>query len=163
MNTINARKRISEALYTIAGALVYVGLNWIPVVGPLATGFIVGQTIKADSRKSFNQGILAGTIGFVILMFLMNALGIFNMTGTQMIGGILVAWILFIWNAIGILLCGAGAMVGSLFSRTSRMLEGFGFGRVKEYSHDYRMCPECGFSFPDGAKSCSNCGLELFL
>lgn len=117
------RKAVLTAAALIFGGLLYLGLNWIPVIGPLTVGFIVGYLIKASPGVGFRAGVYSASIGTIALAILLNGMGLFNYGEVGMPIVLLTAWILLIWNLAGIFLSGVGGMLGSLLGQGRKMLE----------------------------------------
>jgi uncharacterized paraquat-inducible protein A len=117
------KKTILTATAVILGGVLYLGLNWIPVIGPLAVGFFVGQTIKETPWKSFRAGIHSAILGVLLLAIVLARTGILDPEQVGLLTAMFVAWILLIWNLIGVFLTGLGAMLGSLAHHAKKMID----------------------------------------
>ena len=70
---------------TIVGALLYMGLSWVPVIGPLIVGFFAGWVRRGTAKEGFNSGIFSGTLGFIGLTILLSEIEIFSISGFRII------------------------------------------------------------------------------
>lgn len=157
-----------DALAITVGALFYVGLNWVPVLGPLFSGALVGYLRGGNTKKGFHMGVSSGVIGFVVLLLIFSGVGVFQTTGLTTVVTILIVWILFIWNMTGIFFCGVGGVFGSIASRMSLLLGGM--PKIRETQEPkpthrggitYVICPNCGEGNPKSEGKCSSCGIRL--
>ena len=121
---IDFRRILTIAFGILFGGILYVALNWIPIIGPIAVGFMVGHMIKQNPGIGFKAGIYSACLGVIILAILFANTGLFNFSGAGIILVLLAIWILFIWNLVGILLAGLGGIVGSITGQTQRIFEG---------------------------------------
>ncbi|MFH0861316.1 MAG: hypothetical protein V1921_08950 [Candidatus Altiarchaeota archaeon] len=148
----------------ILGSLLYLGLNWIPIVGPLSAGFIAGRLGRATPNNSFKLGVISGAIGFVTILFMSARWGVFDTIGLGRIFSGLMVWIVVVYNLFGILLTGVGAYVGSVFTSAKRLFRTDGrvyqpfSGLSGSDVRTYRICRECGTSSLEPEAKCANCG-----
>ncbi|MBM3309516.1 MAG: zinc ribbon domain-containing protein [Candidatus Altiarchaeales archaeon] len=180
------KKAVLNTTAVTAGGLLYVGLNWIPIIGPLAVGFLVGYTAKDDPRNGFRLGVYSATFGAFLLAVILGNSGLFNTTEAGTLLSMLVAWILVMWNLAGIMLAGLGGILGSLVGQARTMLGmipsglnmipfGISFGMPKprrvlklqappggeEKRIKFRICENCGSSNQEDSKTCENCRKKL--
>ncbi|MFH1125787.1 MAG: zinc ribbon domain-containing protein [Candidatus Altiarchaeota archaeon] len=118
---LDLKKAAGTTALVLFGGILYTGLNWIPVLGPLAVGFIVGYRIKGSPSEGFRTGIYSASIGTILIALLLSEIGLFSTPETATIAVILITWILFIWNLVGILLAGLGGIAGSLAAQAKKM------------------------------------------
>ncbi len=150
---------------TLVGSLIYVILNWIPLLGPLSAGLAGSRIAKG---RGFLVGVLSGIFGFAVLLFF-----VFPRWGIS--GNFFLMWILLFWNLIGIILAGLGGLMGYTTKRWSGFSYQFGSGGVSGRREKERrdsidepgtpemlvICPACGSSNPDGSVRCNFCGGPL--
>lgn len=117
------KKTVLTAAAIISGGVLYMLLNWIPIVGPLAAGFAVGYTLKENPLNSFRAGAYSAAIGWLTLIVLLGRAGFFNPSEIGNLTLLLVIWILVVWNFFGILLAGVGGVIGSLAGHAKRMVD----------------------------------------
>jgi hypothetical protein len=136
----------------VVGGLLYIGLNWIPVVGPLIAGAIAGYIAKGRVFDGFRTGVIAGIVGFIGVIFVMAQMGLLNTTGVGVVLTGLILWIILVWNLTAIFFMGVGGAVGSLAASTRSFFKPMEarFKAVKSY----RICPRCGSSYPGSDKDC---------
>lgn len=153
----------------VTGSVLYTGLNWIPLVGPLTVGFIASRISGGGLKRGFNAGIYSGLGGFTILMFSLHHFGIlgqlFASSGLSTLAGLLLVWIIFLWNLVGILFCGVGGLLGAMVERTRRVFE-LGHRFTAELftgprPATYVVCPNCGAGNPNTTDHCRTCGIPL--
>jgi hypothetical protein len=148
----------------IIGGLVYVGLNWIPLIGPLAVGAFVGYLRRRGPRDGFKAGTTTALLGFLGVIYLLSSTSLLPLRGITL-PSLLVFWILLLWNVVGILLAGVGGALSSMFFHAHDFLE-----RRLEYSGgvenpvsviSYSLCSNCGVSIKDDLHECPSCGLRV--
>jgi len=147
----------------LVGGLLYLGLNWVPLAGPLIAGFVVGWLLKGEPGESFKAGVYSGILGFITVSILLSFWR-FNTPSNQIISSLLIGWILLLWNVVGILFTGFGAMLYSIVNSFSRI---FGIdlktpsppagGRAEA---SYKICDKCGNGFLDENGGCSYCAQQ---
>lgn len=125
---IDFRRAVLITATIIFGGVLYLGLNWIPIIGPLAVGFIVGYIIKEKPSTGFKAGVYSAALGVITLAVVFSRTGLFNPAETGMLTALLTTWILVIWNVVGILIAGLGGLLGSLAGQAKRMFEGITSG-----------------------------------
>lgn len=148
---------------TIVGTLLYMGLSWVPLIGPLVVGFVTGWIRAGTTKEGFNAGIISGTVGFISLMILLSTIGIFENSGYKVVITLLVLWIIFLWNLMGVLLCGIGGFAGSLVRSTHMFFEkraGTGVSQ-KKGAKTFLICSDCGVGNLNTEKICTSCGNQL--
>jgi len=128
LKMVDLRGGVLTAAAVFLGGILYLSLNWIPVLGPLAVGFIVGYAIKQNPGRGFRAGVYSAALGVLMLALLLAETGLINPAETGTLWLLLTSWILFIWNLAGILLAGLGGMLGSLARQTKRMMDALGTG-----------------------------------
>ncbi len=161
------RKLFYSLSSVIVGGILYIGLNWIPIAGPLIVGFIAGWIRRGNSKEGFNAGIYSGLLGFIALTALLYKWGALNARGIETFVVMLIAWIIFLWNLVGILLAGLGGLVGSMFHATKNFFLGGRREDVKPAGGyfnrgvTFKICPDCGSGNTEDAIKCGNCGAAL--
>lgn len=146
----------STALAIITGTVMYILLNWMPIIGPLIVGFIAGVIAKDGPKRRILAGILSATSGFVILM-----LFVFSKWG---LNNILLLWMLLFWNFTGIIFAGIGSILSQMISTTADLISEFrGFDsaihrQTGAKTIRFSVCPNCGISNPENAVYCTSCG-----
>jgi hypothetical protein len=174
---MNLDEIFQKAAAVSVGGVLYLGLNWIPIIGPLVAGLSAGKIAGGRTNEGFKIGIYSGILGTILVIILLNRVGIFNTQGINSIVVFLVAWILLLWNLTGILFAGIGGALGNLVQKTSNIIEQLDMLRrpvrphpirleppkeyKREYSHEYVICPKCGVGNPAGADTCSECKNQL--
>jgi hypothetical protein len=116
-----ARASGSIGLGALAGFLLLVFLNFIPILGALISGFVAGLVARGAGRGAV-AGFLAGILGAVILTLLLTVGGaaIGGILGLAGVGGLFgglvggTAVLLSLGNAI---LCLIGGLVGGALRR----------------------------------------------
>ncbi|MDD5111671.1 MAG: DUF5518 domain-containing protein [Candidatus Altiarchaeota archaeon] len=118
-------KRIALVAAVISmGGLLYLSLNWIPVIGPLAAGFFVGYSQQGSTPKAvFRAGAYAGLLGVVGVAMLLDTIGLLDTSQTSTAIVFLTLWVLLVWNIVGVLLAGIGGMLGSLTGQAKRLVD----------------------------------------
>jgi ribosomal protein L40E len=117
------KKTLLSATAVLSGSILYVLLNWIPIIGPLAAGFAVGYALKANPFNSFKAGVYSASIGTLTLGVLLSTSGFFNTLETSALTVVIATWVLVVWNFFGILLTGIGSFMGSLTGQAKRMVD----------------------------------------
>jgi len=182
---INLKKTVLHTTAVFSGGVLYVGLNWIPIIGPIIVGFLVGYTVKENPRNGFRLGVYSATLGAAMIAVILGNSGLFNMAGSGTLLAMLIAWILIIWNLVGILLAGLGGMLGALVGQAKTMFDmipklemlpfGISFGMPKpkrvlklqappveeEKRIKFNICEYCGSSNPELNKVCDTCRKRL--
>ena len=158
---IEFKERISTVSVILFGALLYMILNWIPVIGPLFMGMRVGRMVKGHPMKGAGIGILSAVVGFFFL-------NVFIFPNWDIFGRVL----LIGWNVIGIIFAGIGGAIGSMKSAISdfkisgdkrntntNLFQTFKSGNnVKTLV----ICPNCSSTNPEGREHCGSCGAKLY-
>ena len=117
------KKAVLTTTIVLLGGTLYLALNWIPILGPLITGFLAGYLLKGNPKEGFNAGLYSAILGVIALALLINTTGLFNTAVNGTLVVLLTIWILTVWNLIGILLSGIGGMLGSIAGQGKRMVE----------------------------------------
>jgi len=125
---VNLRKTAFATAVIAAGGALYLGLNWIPIIGPLAVGFAVGFMLKETPGNGFKAGVSAGSLGVVTMAFILATTGIFDPSINGTLPVLLTVWVLFIWNLLGIFLTGVGGLLGCVAGQTKRMFDALAQG-----------------------------------
>jgi hypothetical protein len=159
-------KSLSYVLTLLVGCLTYVGINWIPIAGPLIVGVVVGYLRRVGPKDGFKTGIYSGILGFAVIAFLFYRAHVFNLDGVGKLTSILILWVFLLWNIVGILLAGVGGAVSSMVFHAHDF-----FGRVFDYaperSHSkddvtsYLICSNCGMGVSEGSVDCPSCGGKI--
>ncbi len=158
---IELKERISLVPVVLVGALLYMILNWIPVIGPLFMGRRVGRMVKGHPMKGAGIGILSAVVGFFCL-------NVFIFPNWDIFGRIL----LIGWNFIGIIFAGIGGAIGSMTSAISDLkISGDRRNAYTNAFHTFKsesdvktliICPNCSFTNPEGRAYCGSCGAKLY-
>ena len=112
------------AAVLLAGGLLYLTLNWIPILGPLAAGFAVGYALRGSMPGTgFKAGVYAASLGVIGVAFLLDSIGLFDSSQTSPLVLFVAMWVLLVWNIAGILLAGIGGMLGSLTGQAKRIVD----------------------------------------
>lgn len=152
-----------KALTVFLGGLAYLGLNWIPVLGPLAVGFIVGYVRRAGPRDGFRLGVYSGLVGFAGVLVLFKYNSILPFEGSSVFPSFLALWIIVLWNLVGVLFAGVGGALASMFFHAQDFFEqrfpGAG-GSVgwRGKAASFIICPNCGSGLREGLGTCPSCG-----
>ncbi|MCX6695214.1 MAG: hypothetical protein NTU61_02820 [Candidatus Altiarchaeota archaeon] len=159
-------RKAGEAFVVLAGGVLYALFNWIPLLGPLVVGAVVGFNCGGGLRKAFWMGAASGFVGFILVSFALYWTSPFDLNGLGAVAVLLLAWTLLVWNIAGALSCGLGGALGVMardfnsfserfFSR-SGMSHGSGGNIVS-----YRICPSCGEGTADKTGFCVKCGSAI--
>jgi hypothetical protein len=144
----------------IAGSLLYTILNWVPIIGPLCSGFVAGWVARCGARRGFTVGILSAAIGFLAILYLAYSVNLRIVS----IWDILLLWIFLVWNLAGFLFSGIGSTLGSALSEPIDLLSKLqrhgktGAGGKGRDAMVYVICPNCGFGNNEKNEYCSSCG-----
>ncbi len=150
----------STALSVVIGTVMYILLNWIPVLGPLITGFITGFIARGRAMRRAVAGILSAILGFAILMFF-----VFSKWG---FGNILLLWMILFWNFTGIVFTVMGSILSSMLSTTADFISEFRrfesvIPRAGTKTIRFNICPNCGIRNPENAVYCQSCGIAMIV
>lgn len=164
----------------IAGTTLYLGLNWIPVIGPVAVGLTAGYIAGGSVRRGFTAGILSGLGGFTLLLYILLKWGVFNSlfhgVRIETFVGLLLLWIILLWNIIGVALAGLGGVAGVLLSNAKNLFKNIErnvripsqqvvreeqMGPQRIQGRTYVICPNCGVGNPESNSSCISCGTQF--
>jgi len=159
MKMANLWKYLRSMMGIIAGGILYSAVVWIPIIGSFMTGFVTGYISKGDMKRGFFVGLLSGICGFTLLIYLIT--GHLSVISNEIIN-ILILWVITLWNITGIFFSGLGGAIGAMTSLSSDIFVGkwrskSGVGKVKTYI----ICPNCGSSNSESAKTCRSCGTVL--
>lgn len=159
MKMVNLRGCLRGIVGIIAGGILYSAMIWIPIIGPFITGFITGYVSRGGIKRGFFAGLLSGICGFTLLIYLITSH--LSVISGEIIN-ILVLWIITLWNITGIFFSALGGAIGAMTSLSSDIFVGrwkskTRISRVKTYI----ICPNCGSSNPESAKTCRSCGTVL--
>ena len=160
----------------LIGAVLYMGLNWIPIIGPLSVGIISVYISGGNFKKGFTIGLLSATFGFLAILAVISRFGVFSQlfgsSGTALMV-VLLLWILFLWNLVSIFIAGIGGIFGSLISPRrffARKIQEKEPIRIdipkneiasKSNIKTYIICQNCGTGNLDSTDNCISCGLKL--
>ena len=156
--------RFREAFAVLTGGVLYAGLNWIPVLGPLAVGALVGFYGTKSVKRGFDLGVCSGVLGSLAVALILFRTGVFEGSGTQAILLLLFGWIMFVWQLVGILLCGIGGAGGVGLKSIKAALTSLFDGHINwgaDKSVVYRICPKCNEGTPDKNGVCVRCGSAI--
>ncbi|MFH1404099.1 MAG: hypothetical protein ABIH11_07515 [Candidatus Altiarchaeota archaeon] len=147
--------KLRQAILTAAGAALYVGLVWVPILGPLMSGFFVGFLNGGGVKRSLSLGVTSGVMGFALLVLFLLRLD-FSLSRTALV---VASWILLLWNVVGVFLSGVGAVFGSLYSDVNDLLTPI-YNGVSGRSRglEYRICGICGLGNLMSRGECVECG-----
>jgi len=151
------------AASVLAGSLLYLGFSWIPILGPLIVGGVVGWLVRSDPRKSFRYGLSSGTIGFIALMGLIYQAGLLDVAGLGFMLILLLAWVMLLWHLAAIFFAGVGAAMGSMLYTARNMLHFEEATRepISSAAVTYVICPSCGSGVREDFGECGACGIRL--
>jgi len=157
---MSTRKAVfSTALSIVTGTVMYILLNWIPVIGPVIVGFIAGLISKGSVKRRFFSAVLSAILGSAILMFF-----IFSKLEIR---SILLWWIIILWNLAGIASAGIGSILSRIISSTADVVSEFRrfdstiHGERDKRTISFNICPNCGMSNPDNNVYCAYCGSTM--
>ena len=164
MNKI--RDYSSYAATLLLGALGYVGLNWIPIVGPLGVGLIVGYVRRKGPRDGFQVGVYSGLIGAVTVVYLFYETKVLSLSGISTFPSFLIVWIMVLWNLVGVFFTGVGGALASMFFHAHDFIEkrldhGLDTRRMREHVTSFIICERCGESMQENAGECPHCKMEI--
>jgi hypothetical protein len=149
----------------IAGGLLYVVLNIIPLIGPLAAGFLTGYWAGGGFKRGFKTAALGAVVGSIAVAYAFIRFGISDSAGVSQLMLLFMAWVLLVWNLVGILLAAVGGGVGALGKEVytvipKNLIDSFKVGKDTP-GLEYMVCPECGQGNVTSATSCIGCGKPL--
>ncbi|MFH1787912.1 MAG: DUF5518 domain-containing protein [Candidatus Altiarchaeota archaeon] len=156
---------LSTAATLVIGALSYVGLNWIPILGPLAAGGVVGYLRRRGPRDGFRIAAISGVFGALAVVYLFAETGVLAFNDMSAFPSFLVMWIILLWNVVGVLLTGAGGALASMFFHAHDFLERrFDGGRERpggsQGSASFIICERCGEGVRACEDKCPHCNME---
>lgn len=156
----------------IIGAMLFIPLTLIPIIGPLSTGFAAARISKSGPGRAATLGLISSCLGFAFW-----ALFIFPRIGAMLDSTLLFIffWVFAIWNItsilftmIGAVLAGIGNMAVNIASTASQQKwrhtpEEFAEKEDEPGAEEqvFIVCPSCGSSNLEEAGKCSFCGAEL--
>ncbi len=159
------KEALSYASTLAIGGLAYVGLNWIPIVGPLAVGILIGFLRRRGPSDGFRTGVACGVLGFLGVIYLLAATGAASLRGIATIPSFLILWILLLWNLAGIFFTGVGAALASMFYHAQDFFEHrIGYTEKTETiggATSYVLCGNCGVGIREDSPVCPSCGLPV--
>jgi len=155
---------IRRLFASLFGGLLYVALNWIPIIGPFAVGVLTGYLVGGGFRQGFKYGAYAAAIGSAITAYLLLKYGL----GSEPVNTMLLlflGWVLVIWNTAGVVVAGLGGGFGAIGKDIKSvipqdLIKMFRPSAPKP-STDYIICPMCGQGNVSEAKTCIGCGKPL--
>lgn len=152
----------------IVGILVFVGLIWIPVIGPFVSGLAIVWISKTKPKESFKLGIISAILGSLTLMMILVKIGLPYTSGPEQIISAMFVWIIIVYTLFSMLVCAVGAFSGSVFMTAKKTLE-----FVDDYTQGnsgnladsitYVICPVCGISSKESEKHCPSCNRAFIL
>ena len=155
---------LRSAAAVLAGGIIYSALTWVPLVGPFATGVLVGWWTGGGFLKGLRNAAYAASLGSIIVFYMIAAYGL-PPAGTQAPINLVFLWMLLIWNVTSIIVAGAGGGIGAL-SRDVRtliptnLMESLSQHKPRK-GVEYRICPSCGQGNVESAKTCIGCAKPL--
>jgi len=173
---MSIREIFSDVMAVLIGTLLYVGLNWIPIIGPISVGIISGYISGGNFKKGFTVGLLSASFGFLAILAIISKFGIFTQLFDLSITTLMIMlflWILLLWNLVSIFLTGLGGILGSLISPRKLFVKPGGKDEpiridvpkdeiTSRYNtKTYIICPNCGTGNLDSLENCTSCGLKL--
>ncbi len=148
----------------LAGAAVYSALNWVPLVGPLATGFMVGWWAGGGFMKGLRNAAYAASLGSLIVFYLIAAY-VLSPAPAQAPVNLVLLWMLLAWNVTNIIVAAAGGGIGALGSDIRSIIPANlmdSLSRQKPRTGvEYRICPACGQGNVESAKTCIGCARPM--
>lgn len=154
---------LRKILAVIVGALLYILLNWIVILGSIASGFAAGWVARCSSKCGFLIGALSAALGFCVFLYVMK----FTSLAVDTLLDFLLFWMFIIWNLVGFLFAGIGGILGSMLYKPMGPLSkirGSGGSRksgIEPKVDVYVICPNCGFSNSEENEYCKSCGTKL--
>lgn len=160
------REYLSYASTLVLGALAYLGLNWIPIVGPLGVGLIVGYVRRKGPRDGFRVGVYSGLIGAVAVVYLFYETKVLGLSGISAFPSFLIVWIMVLWNLVGVFFTGVGGALASMFFHAHDFLEkrfepGYDSAQRREQVTSFIICENCGEGIREHAGECPHCKMEI--
>jgi len=149
-----------------AGSLLYVGINWIPIAGPLIVGLAVGYTRRKGPKDGFKTGVYAGVLGFVITTILLVWTRAFGLTTASRLASLFFIWVFFLWNIVGVFFSGIGGALSSMFFHAHDYL-GDRFESPSKSSlkgdnvTSIIICGGCGQGISENAVECPYCKVKI--
>jgi len=144
----------------ILGALLYTGLNWIPIIGPALVGALCGYWVGGGFKRGFNHAIAASVLGTLIIAYVFASGNLLEHAGPTL--GTFILWMLLVWNASGIVFTSIGGGLGAIGKDMANIIpQGIkdAFSPPKPKSGlNYALCPVCGQGNVEGATTCVSCG-----
>ena len=159
-------KKILRSIAAVTGgAVLYALLNWIPLAGPFAVGLAVGYVVGGGFKRGLRHGLYGGLIGSLILACLLAHYRILAAEGMSSLLAFFIAWVLLVWNALGVSLAalggGFGAVGRDIHSLIPKDIRDNLFPRADGTGVDYTICPSCGQGNVKSASTCVSCGATL--
>lgn len=152
------KNKLSFIFGITIGSLLYVILNFIPLIGPFLAGVTTGK-FSRNLKQGILGGFLSGVVGSLLVFFIFsNWLYTWSIFGKFLAGSFLL-----IWNLVGIIFTTLGGIIGSAFSFQKRIWERF--TPEKEEEEVKRkilvVCKNCKTANPKGREYCKSCGEKL--
>jgi hypothetical protein len=146
---------VRTAAVALFCGVLYVGLNWVPIAGPLIVGFTAGWLRRGTPKECFKMGVYSAMIGFIAISALFSWWRM-STPSNEPVFSLLAAWIILLWNVLGIILAGLGGAAAGLFGVFNRLV-GLDTGAEKSKTTvSYAICENCGCGY--SGESCTLCG-----
>jgi len=152
---------LKASVAVAAGAALYLVLNWVPLLGPLAVGLTVGYLVGGGFRRGFQSGLVSSLLGCALVV-----LAVYHMipqgASFSNLPWLFMVWVLAVWNLAAVALTCVGAGFGAVGKDLKSMIppklmEIFSPINEKD-SVDYIICPICGSGVKLDSSYCSECG-----
>lgn len=156
---LSSKKSLKQTAILL-GALAYTGLGFLPVIGPLLVGFLVGYLRRGGPKDGFTHGIIASVIGSVIMLILLFTV-ILPIQQGYTLPVLLASWILILWMFSGIIFAGLGGGLSAILWNAQDFIDNrFNFTETKNSRTrggvSYTICPECGSQIRN-EEECTTC------
>jgi hypothetical protein len=151
-------------LGTAVGAIFYVPLTLVPIIGPLLAGYVSGRIAKTGVTTGIILGGVSSCLGFIAWI---------NFIYPQVNGSLdstlswVFLWVFVIWNITSIVFMIGGAVIAGIQNTAdkikimSRIPEDETMNTEFNVTNTFIVCPNCGSANPENSDKCSFCGAQI--
>jgi Na+/proline symporter len=159
---------IRFVLGVIVGAILYLPLTLVPILGPLFAGYASGRIAKTGVTTGIILGFLTSCLGFIAWIYFIYPR--INSVLDSTLSWVFL-WVFVIWNITSIVFMLGGAVIAGIQNTAEKIsaVPRRGFEEDAQMSTEFNVtntfivCPNCGSANPDDKEKCSFCGNQIRL
>ena len=153
----------------IVGAVLFIPLTLVPLVGPLFTGYTSAKIAKVGVTRAIILGFISSLAGFLAWVFYIYPQIAGSLDSTL---SLVFLWLFVIWNITSMIFTIGGALISGIQTTTEKIQLAAaqtmatrtgeqGMNVECDIAETLIVCPNCGSGNKEDAKTCCFCGAQI--